>query len=120
MLIANYRDLTVWQKAHALVLDIYRHTSKFPNEETFGLTTQVRRSSVSICANLAEGYRKKTLDYARYIQMAQASLQETTYHILLSKDLGYISNETYEGLSERTEIIGKMLSGLHKSILRAK
>lgn len=116
MLISNFKDLFVWQKAHTLVLEIYQKTKQFPNEETYGLSAQIRRSAVSVCANIAEGHKKKTLDYARFLQIAQASLEETCYHILLSKDLGYIDQEEYGALTCKADEVGRMLTGLRRKI----
>ena len=86
----SFEDLAVWQKAHQLVLAVYRVTRSFPREELFGLTSQVRRSAASVPANIAEGFRKSgKADKARYYNMALASLDETRYHLLLAHDLGY-------------------------------
>ena len=86
----EFRDLIVWQKAHAFVLAIYRHSESYPKNELYGLTSQMRRAAVSIPANIAEGFKKKTLpDKARYLNIAQGSLEECRYYLILAKDLGY-------------------------------
>lgn len=108
----TFRDLRCWQEAHKLVLGVYRITQDFPVEERFGLSIQVRRSSVSICANIAEGFKKSTRDFARYLDISQASLEETKYHLLLSHDLGYLKFDQYQELNTLAENIGKMLCGL--------
>lgn len=93
----NYQELKVWQKSHAFVLEIYKLTDTFPNNETFGLASQMRRSAVSVPANLAEGCGKKgTLDTANFFQISLGSLHETEYYLLLSRDLNYINNEVFE------------------------
>ena len=84
-MIRNFEDLLVWQKGHQFVLEIYKITQKFPEEEKFGLISQIRRSSLSICANIAEGNKKSTKDYLRFIDIAQGSLEETKYHLILKK-----------------------------------
>lgn len=113
----NYKDLKVWQKAHQLVLKIYKATNVFPKEELFGLTSQLRRSVISIPANLAEGCGKhKTPDIANFFQIALGSLHETEYYILLAKDLNYLSFETAKELEDSTNEIKAMLIALIKSV----
>ena len=86
----SFTDLVVWQKAHALVLAIYRLTDAFPKSELYGLTSQLRRAAISIPANIAEGFRKRGLaDKLRFYNIAQGSLEETRYYLILSGDLGY-------------------------------
>ena len=103
-------DLIVWQKAHHLVLEIYRITKEYPQEEKFALVSQMRRAAVSIPANIAEGFRKRGIkDKLNFYNIAQGSLDE-----LGSKDLGYVQDNEY--LLERINEAGKLLSGLIKSI----
>jgi len=86
----SFQDLIVWQKAHDLVLEIYRLTRMFPKEETYGLTSQLRRAAVSLPANIAEGFKKRGRnDKARFLNIAQGSLEETRYYLLLTRDLDY-------------------------------
>src|SRR5688572_30544052 len=86
----SFRDLIVWQKAHQLVLDVYKETKSFPKEELYGLTSQVRRASVSVAANIAEGFKKKgSADKMRFMNIAQGSLSETEYYLMLAADLSY-------------------------------
>ena len=86
----DFRDLLVWQKAHQLVLDIYRVSQVFPKCETYGLTVQLRRAAVSIPANIAEGFRKRGRgDKARYFNIAEGSVEEVHYYLILVSDLGY-------------------------------
>jgi four helix bundle protein len=86
----SFTDLETWQKSHEFVLDVYRYTSNFPAEERFGLSRQFRRAAVSIPANIAEGFRKyPAADKARFMNIAEGSIEECEYYCLLAKDLGY-------------------------------
>jgi len=86
----SFEDLFVWQKAHQFVLAVYRATTSFPKEERYGLTSQFRRAAVSVAANIAEGFRKRgCLDKLRFLNIAQGSVEECRYYLILSKDLGY-------------------------------
>ena len=86
----TFQDLVVWRKAHELVLAVYSFTATFPKEETYGLKLQMRRAAVSIPANIAEGFRRRgKADKARYMNMAEGSLEESRYYLILAKDLGY-------------------------------
>ena len=117
MNIRIFQDLKVWQKGHCLVLEIYRNTQNFPRREEFGLVSQIMRSAVSICANIAEGGKKSTRDFARFLEIADGSLEETKYHLILSRDLKYIAPGDYEHLMELCNEIGRMLYALRKSLL---
>jgi four helix bundle protein len=113
----NYRDLRVWEDAHQLTLAIYRDTQGFPKEERFGLTSQIRRASVSIGANLTEGCgRRSDGEMARYVQIAMGSGAELSYHLRLARDLGFLENEEYATLSTAIERIMKMLPALSGKI----
>ncbi len=111
----TFQDLAVWQKAHRFVLEVYGLTSRFPKHEMFGLTSQFRRATVSIPANIAEGFKKRGgADKARYMNISQASLEECRYYLLLAADLGYCdSNERLEDVDE----VGRMLDAYTRSIL---
>lgn len=86
----TFRDLQVWQKAHQFVLGVYGFTAAFPKQETYGLTSQMRRSAVSIPANIAEGFAKRSrADKARHMNIAEGSLEESRYYLILAHDLGY-------------------------------
>lgn len=113
--LSDFRDLTVWQKGHQLVLEIYKITQTFPSEERFGLVSQMRRSAISIPANVAEGFKKRSQkDKANFYNIAQGSLEELRYYLILAKDLGYYQNiASLWGLSEE---VGKMLNGLIKTL----
>ncbi len=109
----NYKDLRVWHEAHRLTLNVYRATDEFPKEGRFGLTSQLRRASASIPANLAEGSgRRSDGEMARYVQIAMGSGAELSYHLLLSRDLGFLKNEEYADLSSAVDRVMKMLSAL--------
>ena len=86
----SFEDLQVWQEAHRLVLSVYRFTQTFPQEERFGLASQMRRAAVSVAANIAEGFSKRgKTDKLRFFNISQGSLEETRYHLILAGDLGY-------------------------------
>ena len=111
----NFQELLVWQKAHQMVLDVYKMSRCLPKEEIYGLTSQLRRSAVSVPANIAEGFRKKGLnDKARFFNIAQGSLEESRYYFLLISDLQYA--DTTE-LQRKIDEVGKMLDAYIRSIL---
>lgn len=113
----NYKELKVWQKAYNLTLDIYQVTKSFPKSEKYGITSQIRRSVTSTPANIAEGFNRQTpKEYIHFLYTARGSLQETEFFCLLCKDLGLISQERHETLQEKIIVIGKLLTGLIKSI----
>lgn len=115
--INSFKDLIVWQKSHQLVLAIYSITKTFPKEEIFSLTNQVRRASVSIAANISEGYKKKTIpNKLNFINIAEGSLEELKYYIILSKDLKYIDEKNYEQLYNYAEEVGRLINGYEKAI----
>ena len=116
--IASFEDLAVWQKAHQLVLSVYRITGSFPGEERFGLTSQMRRAAVSVPANLAEGFKKRGVrDKLNFYNIAQGSLEELRYYLILSKDLGYVPEN--REMTEVTDEIARMLHGLIRSVAAA-
>ncbi len=113
----DYKKLRVWEKSHNLTLEIYSISKSFPKEETYGLTSQMRRSSVSIPANIAEGCGKYTAsDTCRFFQIALGSTHEVEYYILLSRDLFYTSEDIYNKLNlSITEIKAMLISLIKKS-----
>lgn len=118
----DFRQLVVWQKARALVLEVYRASQGFPVDERFGLTSQLRRSAASVPANLAEGCgRGSTAEYARFVHIAAGSATETEYHLLLARDLGYLTTTVHSALDAQLQEIKRMLVGLltHLTRLRA-
>jgi len=96
MPIQDFKDIFAWQKAHQLTLLVYKLTKKYPKDELYGLVSQSRRAVVSIPSNLAEGFKRRGLqDDAHFCNIAQASLEELRYQLLLARDLGYITSEEF-------------------------
>jgi four helix bundle protein len=113
----DFRQLKVWEKSHQLALAIYKVTAKFPKEELYGLTSQVRRASMSIPTNIAEGCGRNTdADFARFLQMAMGSASETEYQLILARDLEFLPNDEYEKLHNDVEEVKRMLASLLKTI----
>jgi four helix bundle protein len=111
--VKDFRDLQVWHKAHQLTLTVYRHTATFPREERYGLTTQLRRSSSSIAANLAEGCgRNGDAELARFCSIAMGSASELEYHLLLAKDLNLLTAADHTTLTDQATEVKRMLTGL--------
>ncbi len=109
----NYRDFEVWEKAHKLTLLLYKTSRSFPKEEFYGLTSQLRRSAMSMGANLAEGCgRQTTPELARFVRIAMGSASELDYHLLLAHDFGYLQSEQHKGLCQELTRIRKMLAAL--------
>lgn len=108
-----WKDLIVWQKAHSFVLEIYKVTNNFSEKERFGLIQQLRRSASSVPANIVEGKSKRTKkEYLSFLFNSRGSLEETRYHLLLSKDLGYIPLEEYERFENLASEISFLLNSL--------
>lgn len=115
--IRDYKDLTVWQKAMELVKKIYIFTKKFPKEEQFGLTNQMRRSAVSIPSNISEGWmRQHTKEYIQFIYHALGSSGELDTQVIISKELGYLKPAEQTEISENVDHIIRMLRNLVKSL----
>jgi four helix bundle protein len=113
----DFRNLKVWQKAHALTLAVYRETRNFPSDEKFGITSQLRRSCASIPANLAEGCaRGGDIDFARFVNVAAASASETDYHLLLARDLQYLEESIYQPLFEQLTEVKRMLNSFERTL----
>jgi len=113
----HWKELKVWEKTHELVIKIYKETAQFPKDEIYGLTSQLRRSSSSVPANIVEGQsRNTTKEYLQFLHNSRGSLEETRYHLLLSKELGYLSEEKYQSLENQYEEASKMLNSLIKSL----
>jgi four helix bundle protein len=109
----NYKNLKVWLKAHALVLNVYKETNGFPKSEQFNLISQLRRSATSIPTNLAEGCGKYSQsDFANYLQTALGSSNEVDYLVLLSHDLGYLEDDIYKKLDTQVNEVKAMLISL--------
>jgi len=113
----SFRDLIVWQKAHQFVLDVYRFSDGFPKKEMYCLTSQFRRAAISIPANIAEGFRRRTKpDKARFMNIAQASLEECRYYLILANDLGY---GNCQKLMNQLEEVSKLLQSYSSAFLTA-
>jgi four helix bundle protein len=111
----SFTDVAVWRKAHAWVLAIYRFTEGFPRHELFGLTSQLRREAVSIPADFAEGYKKRTsAEKARFYNIAQGSLEECRYYLILAQDLEY--GETASLMRDLDEV-GRMLDAYARTMI---
>ena len=111
----TFQDLIVWQKGHQFVLDIYKLTAQFPKTEIYGLTSQLRRAAISIPANIAEGFKKKTKpDKARFMNIAQGSLEECRYYLILARDLSYGDISTH---MNQLEEVSKLLNAYIRALL---
>ena len=109
----NTDKLLVWQRAHSLVLKIYEVTNTFPKEEIWGLTSQIRRATVSVPSNIVEGKaRGSRNDFKRFLLIARGSLEEVKYQSLLAKELKYMNDEQYEELTAMIDNVGRLLGGL--------
>jgi len=113
----NFEKLDVWNTAIEFADHVYRITKPFPNDERFGLTSQMRRSAVSVSANIAEGSgRSSKKDFSRFIEIAFGSLMATISHLTIAKRQGFVSQDNYQQLYMQAESIGRMLSGLRRSL----
>ena len=113
----DFRKLAVWRRAHELTLAIYSTTARFPREETYGLTSQLRRAASSVPANISEGCgRGSSADLARFLQIALGSASEVEYHLLLARDLGYLDSDEYA--AHQVEVAGtkRMLTSLMQRV----
>jgi four helix bundle protein len=115
--VKDFHQLQVWQKAHQLTLAVYQLTAAFPREELYGLTTQLRRSSSSVSANLAEGCgRNGDAEFARFCSIAMGSASELEYHLWLARDLKLIQSKDYEELARRATELKRMLTVLLRKL----
>jgi four helix bundle protein len=116
--VRTFRDLKVWNKAHALVLEIYKTTRTFPVEEKFGLVAQLRRAASSVPTNIVEGHKRKgKKEYLHFLNIADGSLEETKYHLILGRDLEYVEPSDFDRLTAICNEVGRMLSGLQKRLI---
>ena len=114
----KFEDLLVWQHAHQLVIKIYKLSKTFPKDEIFGLTAQIRRATVSVPANIAEGFKRATVaDKLRFYNIAQSSLEEVRYYLILSQYLGYLQASELMG---NLEDVSRLLEGFMKALKRKK
>jgi four helix bundle protein len=112
-----WKDLLVWQKAHELVLEVYKLTRSFPDTEKYSLTQQLRRSVISVAANIVEGKSRRTdKEFPSFLHNSRGSLEETRYHLLLAKDLGYLDNQQYEYLEKKSTEVSFLLNKLINSV----
>jgi four helix bundle protein len=117
MSIQNYRDLVAWQKAMDLAEAVYRATANFPPDERFSLTQQLRRASVSIPSNIAEGHsRRSTADFLRFLHIAYGSRAELETQVLLAERMNYITDAQRDALLSSAEEVGRVINGLAKSL----
>jgi four helix bundle protein len=115
-LMKSFRELEVWQKAHALVLDIYRITESFPERERFGITSQLRRAAASIPANIAEDFgRRSTRELWQFLAIGNGSLEETRYFLVLARDLHFLTAERFQSSDQQCNSAGQMLGALARS-----
>ncbi|MCA9931928.1 MAG: four helix bundle protein [Anaerolineales bacterium] len=112
----SYRDLIVWQHAMDICVQIYETTGSFPNAETYGLTNQIRRCSISIPSNIAEGHARPTRDYARFLNIARGSLNELCTQIEIAYRIGYISEDKFGALMYDLNMLGRQLNALIRKI----
>ena len=113
----SFRDLLVWRKAHELVLSVYAFTAGFPKQETYGLASQMRRAAVSVPANIAEGFRRRGKpEKARYMNIAEGSLEESRYYLILAQDLGYgDTTQLVSALEDVSRLLGAYAAALLSS-----
>ncbi len=115
----NYEQLEVFQKSHALVLEIYNITDSFPSHEKFRIVDQMIRSAYSVPSNIVEGNSKKTTkEYLNFLYISRGSIHELKYFLLLSRDLSYISDKVYQKLLSECDAVGKMLNAMKNSLKR--
>jgi four helix bundle protein len=115
--IRSHRDLIAWQKTFSLGLEIYQVTKRLPEHEKFGLISQLRRGSVSVASNIAEGYgRQTTADYLRFLRVARGGLYELDTQLLFCVELNYLDRNDYTPLHERLDECGRILAGLIRSL----
>ena len=113
----RFTDLKVWQQSHALTLDVYRLSSAFPSEEKYGLVSQLRRAASSVPTNIAEGSKRRGgQDYARFLNVAEGSLAETEYLLMLGRDLGYVRSDKVQELLDAIAGIARMLHALRVKV----
>ena len=119
MIMSNsFTEIKAWQFAHQFVIDVYKYAREFPDSERFGLCSQFQRAAVSIAANIAEGYKKLSkADKLRFFNISQGSLEECRYYVILSRDLGYIDNDTFDSLNEEIEKVSWYINAYCKGII---
>jgi four helix bundle protein len=117
MTVQSYRELIAWQKAMDLVVEVYKATATFPSDERFGLTNQLRRASVSVPSNIAEGQgRGPTQDFVRFLGIARGSIQEVDTQLILASRLGFLPQDQYDRIAGLIVEVAKLINGLIRSI----
>ena len=115
--IQSFTDLNAWKEGHKLVIDIYKITKHFPSEEKFGLTDQIRRCSVSITSNIAEGFsRRTTKDKAQFYYMSLGSLTELQNQLIIVRDINYVTKKDFDLLAAQTVVVSKLINGMIKHV----
>jgi four helix bundle protein len=114
--IDSYRDLRVWQKAMGIASECYVLTKAFPKDEVYGMTAQIRRATVSVAANIAEGHGENTGSFVQFLRISQGSLKELETHLLLAEQVHITAPSSAEGILNRCESLGKMLRRLIRSL----
>jgi four helix bundle protein len=117
----KFEDLAIWQRGHEFVLAVYRFSERFPRHELYGLTQQLRKAAVSVPANVAEGFKRRgRVEKLRFLNIAQGSLEEARYYLLLARDLGYGDEEALRMLADEVgRVIGAYARSVKKDILRS-
>lgn len=111
--IRHFTDLEAWRESHQLALDVYKITKLFPKEEMFGLTNQMRRASVSVGSNIAEGFSRNTVkDKSQFYFVARGSATELESQLLLARDIGYLNEEAFDAVRDRLGKVGRLITGL--------
>lgn len=112
MIIKSFTEIKAWQKAHELVIFVYNLTNNYPKTETYNLTSQTRRSAVSIPSNLAEGFKRTSRnDSVHFYNIAEGSLEELKYQLLLARDLRYIDDQSYKNVYDLCQEVGRLING---------
>ncbi|MEK7101632.1 MAG: four helix bundle protein [Patescibacteria group bacterium] len=115
--IRSFKDLEAWKRGHALVLSIYRITKRYPRDEQFGITNQLRRAAVSVTSNIAEGFSRQTSkEKAQFYAIAKGSLTEIENQLLVSRDVHYVSIEDFERVETEIEQTSRLITGLLKYV----
>ncbi|MEK7442578.1 MAG: four helix bundle protein [Chloroflexota bacterium] len=114
--VKSYRDLEVWQRAVNFSVQLYQVTEEFPKSEQYGLTNQMRRASVSIASNIAEGHGRSDPEFGRYLFIARGSLAELETQMEIAKRIGYLKESTYVQMTEESNILGKQLNVLSQRV----
>jgi len=115
--VERFTDLVVWQEVHKLALFVYRVTARFPARERFGIVGQSRRASASVCANLAEGFgRRTTKELLRSLQIARGELEETRYFLILGRDLAHLQPDDFAKADAQCDVVTKLMNALSRSL----